>query len=49
MYFHYKQDNDVPGVSGLYGPQGPVGRINEKEYYTLLHTKQVAQGQQSLT
>ena len=41
MYFHYKpmEDNYVRGVIGLYGPQGPVCRIYEEEYYTLIHTR----------
>ena len=46
MYIHYKpiEDNVLTGVSGLYGPQGTVGRIYEEEYYTLLHTKNESSG-----
>ena len=43
MYFHYKpmEDNDVPGVSGLYGP---VGRIYEEELHCYTHKKKKALG-----
>ena len=41
MYFNYKpmENNDVPGVSSLYELEGPVFRIYEEEFYTLLHTQ----------
>ena len=38
------EDYDVPGVSDLYRPQGPVDRIYVEEYYTLIHTQNGSSG-----
>ena len=34
----------TPTGQGPYGPQGPVGRINKEDHFTLLHTKYESSG-----